>query len=291
MVPLLSQLKNNLQKELNVIILCAGKGTRIKTKNPSIPKALIKIKEFDNKPILEIVLDLLLKSEKINQVWIVTGYLGEKIESFVAKLTSTNKSMGTKLRLINAIHNYEKGPLFSLLTVASNHQINNNQTYLTIPGDTIYDEELLDTVLSIITTHFKSKSAIPAIFYRVLNESNIQKLSDPKQEVKIINTVTVKENGIILEFLENISEITLKSPKKGKNIKQLYPFFAFDYDFFMHLVNVAPKKKIKTIYRALNEVKKEYKVQAYKIENKGSFFDIDTNKDLKALSKKKKSGQ
>ena len=59
----------------------------------------------------------------------------------------------------------------------------------------------------------------------------------------------------------------------------------------MLLANITSEMKVKTIYGALNELNKEYKIQAYKIEQNATFFHIDTNKDLKNLNKKKKGGQ
>ena len=123
--------------------------------------------------------------------------------------------------MINANNNYEKGPLFSLLTVASNHQLSNNQTFLTIPGDTIFDEELLKAVLSIINTHFQSKSNIPAVFYQEIEENYIQKLDGSKQGVKIINTVKINESGVFFEILDKFSEIPIETPLKDKNLKLL----------------------------------------------------------------------
>ena len=291
MVTLLSQLKNNLEKELNIIILCAGKGTRIQKKYPSLPKTLIKVKEFNNKPILEIILDSVLKTEEINQAWVVTGYLGEKIKSFIARFTANNQLKAKKIRLINATQNYEKGPLFSLLDVAFNYQLAKNQIYLTIPGDTIFEEALLAPILNTITNHYQFQSNTSVIFYRELDKDHIQELDGSKERIKIVNTVEFNDSGVFYELLEKISEISTKSVLEDKPIKQLLPFFALDYDFFMHLAEIAPKMAIKTIYSALNELNQEYKIQAYKIESEGSFFDIDTEEDLKNLNKKKKGGQ
>lgn len=291
MVTPLSQRKNNSEKELNIIILCAGKGTRIQKNYPSIPKALIKIKEFDNKPILEIVLNTIFLNKKVNQAWVVSGHLRGKIKSFLSKFISVNQILSDKVLSIDASENYEKGPLFSLLSVASTNQISNNQIYLVIPGDTIYDNDLIDEVVNITLTHYQSKSKAPAIFYREIDESNIKELKGFNQAIKILTTAIVNENGVVIEILKKIREETINNISKEQISKQLFPFFALDNDFLMNLAIVAPKMGVNTIYSALNVLKKAYQIQAYKIESKGSFFDIDTKKDLKKLIKNKKSGQ
>jgi NDP-sugar pyrophosphorylase family protein len=287
MVIQLLQQKNNIEKEIISIILCAGKGTRIAQKYTSIPKTLIKVKNFDDKPILEILLDRLNKIANINQNWIVIGYLGPKIKSYINSLISHDKITKNKIRVINAIEDYEKGPLYSLLSVLSTKGINSNQSYLIIPGDTIFEIEILLEASKIIKNH---NSKRPLIFYQALNDTEFKKKIKSAKTVRIIETSTKYENSNSIEILNKFYDKIKISDLNIRTFKQVVPIFALDYDFLLLLANLAPKLNTNTIYEALNVIKKDYQIQAYKIETSGKFFDIDTETDLKNLNKKK-SGQ
>ena len=67
------------QKNIYAIILCGGKGLRLRPITKDIPKPLIKIGE---KPILFYIIKHLLKY-KIKNFIIATGYKSKKIEDFM----------------------------------------------------------------------------------------------------------------------------------------------------------------------------------------------------------------
>jgi len=64
---------------MQAVILTGGKGTRLGDLVKDIPKPLIKI---GNKPVVEHQI-LLLKDYNIKKVWILAGYLGEKIKDYL----------------------------------------------------------------------------------------------------------------------------------------------------------------------------------------------------------------
>lgn len=68
-----------ISKNLNAIVLCGGKGTRLTPITENIPKPLIQI---NDKPILEYLLDH-LAAEGIDNVTLATGYKSELIDDFV----------------------------------------------------------------------------------------------------------------------------------------------------------------------------------------------------------------
>jgi len=284
MVIQLSPQKNNLEKNLISIILCAGKGTRIAKEYSSIPKTLIKVKSINDKTILEIILDGLTEIDDLNQYWIVIGYLGNKISSHITYLISHNQKLKNKIKIINAIEEYEKGPLYSLLSVLSTDLINANQLYLIIPGDTIFEDEIIIEASKIIKNH---KSNRPIIFYQVINRMQFQDKSNSNKTVRILETSTVYENGNSFEILKNINENIKISDLRVKNFKQILPIFALNYDFLVLLSKLAPKLTVNTISEAINTIKTDYQIQVYKIETKSNFFDIDTKLDFKYLNKKK----
>lgn len=67
-------------KNLKALILCGGKGERLKPLTESIPKPLVPIQ---GKPILGYILNH-LKKHGVRDIVIATGYKSEKIEEYVA---------------------------------------------------------------------------------------------------------------------------------------------------------------------------------------------------------------
>jgi glucose-1-phosphate cytidylyltransferase len=63
-----------------VAILCGGRGTRLREKTESMPKALV---EIGGRPILWHVMQI-YAAQGCRRFVLCTGYLGEKIESFIA---------------------------------------------------------------------------------------------------------------------------------------------------------------------------------------------------------------
>lgn len=64
---------------MKALILASGKGSRLKPLTDNTSKSLVKI---NGKTLLERIIDSLV-SEKVNEIIITTGFLGEKIEKFV----------------------------------------------------------------------------------------------------------------------------------------------------------------------------------------------------------------
>ena len=71
---------------MQVVIICGGKGTRLKKIYKSTPKALIK---FNNKPNLGYQINK-LKKNNINDFLFLTKYQDEKIISYVKKTKIKN---------------------------------------------------------------------------------------------------------------------------------------------------------------------------------------------------------
>ena len=72
---------SNFKKNLTVLILCGGKGLRLRPLTKELPKPLIKIK---NKTILENIIDYLKKND-VNDFIIATGYKYQIINKFIKK--------------------------------------------------------------------------------------------------------------------------------------------------------------------------------------------------------------
>jgi glucose-1-phosphate cytidylyltransferase len=63
-----------------VVILCGGRGTRLQERTQSIPKPMV---EIGGRPILWHVLQIYL-AQGFRRFLLLTGYLGEQVEGFVA---------------------------------------------------------------------------------------------------------------------------------------------------------------------------------------------------------------
>lgn len=64
----------------SVVVLCGGRGTRLQERTRSIPKPLV---EIGGRPILWHVLQIFL-AQGFRRFLLLTGYLGEQVEAFVA---------------------------------------------------------------------------------------------------------------------------------------------------------------------------------------------------------------
>ena len=67
---------------MRALLLAAGFGSRLRPLTDNIPKCLV---DINGKPLLEIWLDCLFQSQKIERVLINTHYLHEKVTEFVDK--------------------------------------------------------------------------------------------------------------------------------------------------------------------------------------------------------------
>ena len=77
----------NFKKNLTVLVLCGGKGLRLRPLTKDLPKPLIKIKK---KSILENIINHFLKF-KVNDLIIATGYKHKVIDGFIKKRFNNKK--------------------------------------------------------------------------------------------------------------------------------------------------------------------------------------------------------
>jgi glucose-1-phosphate cytidylyltransferase len=71
-------------KNIDAIILCGGKGERLRPLTHKVPKPLINIKE---KPIIKYIIDHLIRS-KINRITLAVGYKSDLFEKYLNKIKS-----------------------------------------------------------------------------------------------------------------------------------------------------------------------------------------------------------
>ena len=76
----------SLKKNLSAVILCGGKGERLRPLTSSIPKPLVQIK---GRPILGYLLEHLERFESIKHLIVASGHKSEKIEEYFSKNPSS----------------------------------------------------------------------------------------------------------------------------------------------------------------------------------------------------------
>ncbi|MFX1502895.1 MAG: sugar phosphate nucleotidyltransferase [Promethearchaeota archaeon] len=278
----MSQLKNNLKAKLRVVILCAGEGKRLKKVTKRKPKPLLKLEILGHKSILQ---DTIFKFEKlgIEQIVIIIGHLGSTIVDFISKLSKNNVSLQNKLIVINSENQYKFGPLFSFLSIIKNKTVYNEKNiYLLIPGDTIFDFNLLKSILSIISENTVLLQKYPFVFYQT---ATLKRLREIQPKKKIISNAELDIEGSEI-ILKRISQIKIKSSHSESELKELIPIFYLNYETINEILKLKKDLPINTVWEALNYlISNKKRVNAYKVENKYPFFDIDTKYDLKLLKK------
>jgi hypothetical protein len=82
------------RKKIDVILLCGGKGERLRPYTANLPKPLLKV---NNKPFLYYIINKFLKIN-VNQIILASGYKSTKVSSFVNKYFKHND----KIKLVDS---------------------------------------------------------------------------------------------------------------------------------------------------------------------------------------------
>lgn len=144
---------------MKAIILCAGKGTRMRPLTNTIPKPLLLIK---GKELLLHILESL--PDEITEVFLVTSYLQEQIENFV--LTKCNFQF--KIQCVEQIPD-KKGTFAALLSVRN--FLNDNERFLILNGDDLISKDDLEKVITFKRCFTVQKAIMPR-YYKVVQDPN-----------------------------------------------------------------------------------------------------------------------
>ena len=280
--------ENNLTKGLSTIILCAGEGSRLKEITKTLPKPLIKIETLNNAPILDYSINQLLKLG-INQIAIIIGHLGHKINEYIAFMKERIPTLRDKIFIIDSENQYKLGPLYSFLSITKNKMFfNNHNYYIIIPGDTIFDFNILKEILLIISNSIKEDKERACIFYRSIEINELKRLYDISRKISI-GEIERSGTNVILKKLTQANFEKIASKIK---VNQIIPILALPYKIINDILLLNSKIPSKTLWEALNLfIKKGNKIHAFNIESISNFYDIDSLKDIKFVNKKKKKGQ
>ncbi len=215
---------NNCKKKIDVILLCGGKGQRLRPYTLRTPKPLLLV---NKKPFLYYLIKKFLKI-KANQIILTTGYKSKKVSNFTKKYFKKNKN----IRLVDS------GDVDILKRLKDCSKLIEND-FLVCYGDTYIDINLNKYInnfykntkqCSVISTYYKLKYG--TISY---NKKNLTVLGF-KEKPLIENPINlgyfifkqnviadIKKNKTWINFLHNLS-------KKKQLVTHVTKkqFFAFD---------------------------------------------------------------
>ena len=275
--------KNKSIDKISVVILCAGEGTRIKDLTKNIPKPLLKIQALNNNSILHDTIDKLV-SLGINDIMIVKGHLGEKIEKFVKSLINNKPELKDIIRIIDSGTRYKLGPLYSFLSIAKSVLDDENVlVYLVIPGDTIFQEDLLNCVLSLVIDNISSIKHHPLAFYEDVQINTLKdKFKEKTHALISVSEIDKRTDGY---FLKKIIQKELHSLFNSEQVSYLIPVFALSRSIIKEIIELEEKMPVRTIKEVINlftEGGKE--IYAMRVPNEYEFYDIDDKLDLLSLN-------
>ena len=295
-IQLLSQERIN-KRNIIPVILCAGKGTRLGKLTQKVPKPLIRLKSLNNNSILSYLIKNLINLQ-VNTIVLITGHLNEKIEAFVNSLINDNQKFQGKLTLIHSGNDYEKGPLYSLLSIIQNKKIfREGNIYVILPGDTIFERALLKEAFSLIYENIDIIQSKPCIFFQDMQASDL--INSYKQNKKLIaKFISILDSEDVKKELmvKEIKKIDLISVPKVRCFKLVVPILILSYRFIKIFDKLSVSNPVGEIREILNIYlhKQNQTMFPFKLNSKSRFYDIDTSDDLSLfnqIKRKKKGGQ
>lgn len=254
-------------RKLNIIILAAGQGTRMKS--PEIPKVLVKLK---NKPLLEYVID---ESEKLNfeKCVVIVGHKKEKIYNFIKEKNYSGVE--------TAIQAEQLGTGHAVNMAKNNLSSEKDSDTLILCGDVpLLSSETLN---NFINNHNNEKSDLsvlstfapdPAGYGRIIRDSegSFQKIvehKDATENEKLVSEINsgvyLVDTSLLFESLENISsdnaqgeyyltDIVEIAKKKNKNVNA-YPTYNYN-----ELQGINSPENLKEAEKTLDLLERPFKI-------------------------------
>ncbi len=189
---------------MKVIIPAAGVGTRLRPHTHTIPKALLHVA---GKPILAYILDSVARLSP-EEVIIVTGFLGDKIQEYVSKHYDLNvryveqeKLMGLGHAVYTALNGIDGGPTLIML------------------GDTIVETDIEafvssgENVLGLTPVDDPQRFGIAEVEHGRVIEL-VEKPAEPKSNLAIIGLYYLSDGAVLKEHIDRL--ITGNRRTKGE---------------------------------------------------------------------------
>ncbi len=117
---------------MNIVILAAGSGTRLRPYTDELPKTLV---PMGKKPMLQYILDA-LKSFEVDKIVVVTGYRREALEEYLRDMPKVQLVYNDRFDTLNNFYS---------LLVALDHL--KGDDFIKIDGDLVFEPRLLNILL------------------------------------------------------------------------------------------------------------------------------------------------
>jgi len=237
---------------MDVIILAAGRGSRLAPLTDEIPKALLEFS--DGTCALKRQLDILSKFNEVDDIIIVIGYEFEKIEDAITKWGYEE--------LVETVYNPFVDNSDNLISLWLAIQ-RTDSDYLITNGDNIFNYELIHTMISNFDNGVNLGIDFKKDYDRddmkvTLQKGNIKNIS---KEINITNT-DAESIGIAI--------VSGKEPTKK---------------FEMHLKEIVRSDDNKNYYwlEALNEMANDVGVDYIEVHEQ-NWHELDFKKDLEEIN-------
>ena len=259
----MSQLREEIHKirehKIKAIFLLAGSGTRLKPLTDNLPKCLL---EINGVSILNRALDILVDTNKIDEIILVVGFEKNKIKDSIG-----DNYRGIKVTYVDN-DDYDKTNNVYSLWLARQHL---DTDFILLEGDVIFDPQIANKLLS----GRISKAAVSKFDPELMNGAivSINNLE------KTINFFISKE----IQKQENISHLD-----KYKTINLYYFTKEFFEKYFRPLLSFYIENIGKNIfYESVLGALSYFKIPIYAevIDEKIPWFEIDTAEDLEIATR------
>ena len=238
-------------KEIKIIILAAGRGSRVNRLTKKKPKTLIKISD---KSILDYhLIELAKLGIKNKQISIITGYERKAFSKYKIK-----KFVNKSWKSTNMVYSLTK----------ADHWLK-NYNCIVIYGDVLYEHTIINKLKKNINKFCLASNINWKKYWK-------QRFIDP---IKDLESFKTDQKKLIIEIGQKVKSI---NEIRG----QFMGIFKIDPSNWLKF-----KKKLKesnykiSTTELLNKLIKEEKVKIKSIDYKKYWFEIDTYKDFKIANK------
>lgn len=218
-----------------VLILCGGKGSRVKSLYPDKPKILI---EFNGKPFLELLLSM-LEAHGFKEVILCTGFGKNQVSSWINNYYKGNLCI---------IFSNEDKPLGTAGAIKNAEKYINNNKFFVINGDTIsnisfeslfnfFTEMNANVVIALAKTENQTDYGCITIDEKNRIIEFNEKTGKYSNNLKIyVNSGYYLFNNKVLNFISHKNNVSLEYqllPSLVKNIgNNVYGYYSEKIEFF-----------------------------------------------------------